>query len=94
MKRFWRRFQRSASGIRLFGPLSWFRSRKDQIIFKLGAEGGTLTLMGIKAANGWRFRTVTDESILFDLLNEGDRKGLEFKHQSDWVDSLDSALKR
>jgi hypothetical protein len=56
------------------------------------AEGGTLTLLGIKAANGWRFRLVRDESTLADLLSEEDRQGIEFRSESEWGDSWEAAL--
>jgi hypothetical protein len=63
-----------------------------EIIVEVLAEGGTLTLVGIKAANGWRFRLVRDESTLADLLSEEDRQGIEFRSESEWVDSWEAAL--
>jgi len=63
-----------------------------EIILEALAEGGSLTIIGIRTANGWRFRLVLDESTLADLLSEEDRAGLEFKHESDWVDSWEDAL--
>jgi hypothetical protein len=70
------------------------RTEGGEIILKAISEGGSLTLAGINAANGWRFCVVRDESTMFDLLNEADREGLEFRHVSGWMDSLDSALGR
>ena len=63
-----------------------------EVIVKVGAEGGSLTLVGIKAANGWRFRAIRNESTLYDLLSEEDREGLVFRDESDWVDSFDASL--
>jgi hypothetical protein len=64
-----------------------------EIILKALAEGGSLTLIGIRVSNGWRFRLVRDESTLADLLCEEDRHGIEFRSESDWVDSWQEALK-
>jgi hypothetical protein len=63
-----------------------------EIILEALAEGGSLTLLGIKAANGWRFRLVRDESTLADLLSEEDRQGIEFRSESEWVSSWQGAL--
>ncbi len=63
-----------------------------EIVLKVGGEGGSLTLLRIKAASGWRFRVIRDESTLRGLLNEEDCEGLEFWSQSDWIDSWESAL--
>lgn len=59
---------------------------------EVGGEGGSLTIVAISAADGWRYRMVRDESILRALLSKEDRVGLEFWHQSDWVDSWEAAL--
>jgi hypothetical protein len=41
----------------------------NEIIIECGVEGGTVALLGIKAANGWRFRAVRNEmTIEFDLM--------------------------
>jgi hypothetical protein len=63
-----------------------------EVILDIGAEGGALTIEGSRTANGWRFRAIRNEYALFDLLNEEDREGLEFWHQSDWVQSFEAAL--
>jgi hypothetical protein len=41
-------------------------------------------MVGMRAADGWRFRLVRDETTLRELLNAEDRVGLEFWRQSDW----------
>jgi hypothetical protein len=43
-----------------------------EIIIECGVEGGSWTLVGIKAANGWRFRTIRNEAALFDDDPEAD----------------------
>jgi hypothetical protein len=63
-----------------------------EVILKIGAEGGSLTMVGMRAANGCRFRLVRNESVLRELLNAEDRVGLQFWQQSDWVESLEGAL--
>jgi hypothetical protein len=63
------------------------RTERAEIILKVLAEGGSLTVLGIKTGNGWRFRLVRNESTLADLLNEEDRQGIEFRSESEWVDS-------
>jgi hypothetical protein len=68
------------------------RAEAGEVIVKVGAEGGSWTLVGIKAVNGWRFRAIRNEAALYDLLSEEDREGLEFRHESDWVETWESAL--
>jgi hypothetical protein len=65
---------------------------KPVTILEIRAEGGSLTIVGIKADNAWRFRLVRNECAHFDLLNEEDRAGLVFYEESDWVSSWDQAL--
>jgi hypothetical protein len=62
-----------------------------EVILEALAEGGSLTLLGIKAGNRWRFRLVRDESTFADLLNEEDRQGM-FRSESEWVGSWKEAL--
>jgi hypothetical protein len=45
----------------------------EEIILRVGAEGGSIALLAIETAAGWRFRMTTDESTFYDLLNEDDR---------------------
>jgi hypothetical protein len=68
------------------------RAKPAEIILEALAEGGSLTLLGIKSGNGWRFRLVRDESTFANLLNEEDRQGIEFRSESVWVDSWEEAL--
>jgi hypothetical protein len=55
-------------------------------------EGGSLTVLGIKTDNGWRFKITTDEGTLISLLSEEDAAGLEPRHETAWVDSWETAL--
>jgi hypothetical protein len=54
---------------------------RPPVILDIGAEGGLLTIAGIRTADSWRFRLVRDETTLRALLNAEDREGLEFWHQ-------------
>jgi hypothetical protein len=62
------------------------------VIIEAGFEGGSLTMLGVRTANRWRFRIVTDEGTLISLLSEEDAAGLEPRYESDWVDSWEVAL--
>jgi hypothetical protein len=68
------------------------RVEVGKVILELGGEGGSLTVEGMRAADGWRFRFVRDESGLSALLDEEDCKGLVFRHESDWVHSFETPL--
>ena len=60
---------------------------QSEIIVKVGAEGGDLTLYGVRTEKGWIFsRDVIDQSLL--LLGEP-----EIRHSSATVDSWEEALK-
>jgi hypothetical protein len=58
-------------------------------------EGGSLTMIGIRTDNAWRFKIATDEGTIWDLLSDEDRGSstpANFRHDSEWVDSWDDAL--
>lgn len=63
-----------------------------EVVLEALGEGGSLTLLRVKATNGWRFRVVSNEGTFRDLLSEEDQEGIEFLHQSDWVNSFESAV--
>jgi hypothetical protein len=63
-----------------------------EVILDVGAEGGALTIEGMRTANGCRFRAIRNEYALMDFLREEDREGFEFWSGSGWVDSFDRAL--
>jgi hypothetical protein len=64
-----------------------------ETILKLGAEGGSLTLFANRDAAGhWMFWTQTDESTMYDLLDEEDLRGLgSLVKTSESVSSLPEA---
>ena len=51
-------------------------------IVEVGAEGGSITLFGVRTAHGWRFTRSVDESI----------DDLSSRNRSEAVDSWDAAL--
>lgn len=57
---------------------------KKEIILRVGAEGGTLTLFRRLSDSSWQFHVETDETALLDLLDEDDRQGLS-KIERPWV---------
>lgn len=68
---------------------------KSEVILELGAEGGSITLFGIKNAEGeWEFVFETNEVALFDLLSEEDCIGMgspisRFPLMSAWSEALE-----
>jgi hypothetical protein len=82
----------AASGFAMTSTVTTPHPHRAEVILELGAEGGSLTLVGTKAAHGWRFRMIRDESTLRDLLSEEDCEGLELQSESSWVDSWEAAL--
>jgi hypothetical protein len=59
----------------------------SEVIIQVGAEGGDLTLYGMRTADGWLFsRSVIDQSML--LLDQ-----TEMRHSSDSVAAWPDALK-
>ena len=66
---------------------------ENEIILEAGTEGGLLILLGRQGTRGgWRFRTVTDEGTLLDLLNEEDLVDFEPRHETAWIISWEAAL--
>jgi hypothetical protein len=66
-----------------------------EIILDAGFEGGSLTMLGIRSDNGWRFQIAVDEGTTFDLLSDKDPAGMtpsDFRRKSDWVDGWEAAL--
>jgi hypothetical protein len=65
-------------------------SAKPTTILQILAEGGSLSILGMRTGTGWRFRLVRNESTLGDLLNADDRAGLELHYASDWLPWADA----
>jgi hypothetical protein len=60
---------------------------KSEIIVKVGAEGGDITIYGIRTKQGWLFsREVIDQSLM--LLDEG----ATIQHKSEVANSWPGAL--
>lgn len=59
-----------------------------QVIVKVGCEGGSFTLYGIQAPNGWQFRAETNEAVLID------DEDLSEPAERPWVKTWRSALKQ
>ncbi len=68
-----------------------------QVILKIGAEGGSIAILGQRSGLGnWKFFMETDETAMADLLSGEDRSSLghrDFNRQSGIVDNFDDALK-
>jgi hypothetical protein len=61
-----------------------------QVIVKIGAEGGSLTMQGVSDDNDrWRFRLVRSE---MNLLEEEEFSPEELYNESEWITSWDDAL--
>jgi hypothetical protein len=70
---------------------------KLQVILELGAEGGSITIMGRKSPGGaWRFCLEKNEAAMADLLSEEDLADFasgDFHSRSAFVSSFDEALR-
>jgi hypothetical protein len=66
---------------------------KAEIILKVGAAGGSLTLFGIKSPDGqWKFFQERNETAAYDLLSEEDREGLTPVSRTPYMHSIENAL--
>ena len=67
---------------------------KDEVIFKVIAVGGSLTLFGIKSSDTrWKFYAELDERSVCDLLPEDERAGLNPFYRSPHMHSIEDALR-
>jgi hypothetical protein len=65
--------------------------QQNELILEIGADGGSIKLLGTRTPNGWRFRrSVLDQTPA--LLTDEDRGDLlsTIQHESDWVDSWEA----
>ena len=60
----------------------------EQTILKVGSEGGCIELRGFQTDGAWRFRLVTNETTLIEILEEDVDPAID----SPWVSSWDAAL--
>src|SRR5262249_7031765 len=68
-----------------------------EIILKIGAEGGTVTISRERIAEkNWQFRTKLDETTLYDMLSDEDRSGMTVKDfaRTEYTLTFQEALKR
>jgi hypothetical protein len=65
---------------------------KPEVILEVGAELGSLTLLGTRAAHGWRFRIQTIDQSAWLLSDDDEDTGPKTYRLSDWVDSWEEAL--
>ena len=64
-----------------------------EIVLEVGAEGGSITLLGRRNADeNWQFEMETNETALYDLLSEEDRNTIGEYAQSACVCSFHEAL--
>lgn len=67
--------------------------KKIEIILKVGAAGGSLTLFGSKSANGkWDFFIERNEAAMCDLMDEEDREGFIPISRTPYVHSVEEGL--
>jgi hypothetical protein len=73
---------------RVLPTMSEETRKVGEVILKVGTAGGSLTLVGVRSAQGWQFqRKVYDCGLV--LINEGP----PISRESDWIDSWEAALK-
>ena len=69
---------------------------KLQVILEIGAEGGSMTILGSRSPSGdWKFCSERNEAAIADLLSEEDLAGFgleNFYHRSGFVDTFEQAL--
>jgi hypothetical protein len=64
-----------------------------EVILEIGAEGGSLTILGICDPEcGWQFLNERNETTFRGMLPEEEEKGLEFYERSGYVASFAEAL--
>lgn len=73
-------------------PVSAAVAEDKQVIVKVGAEGGSLTLYGIQSPDGWQFRVETNEAALVD--DDDDDDDMLDLPKRPWVTAWRSALKQ
>ena len=69
------------------------KKNKQELILKVGAAGGSLSVWSVSAKDGTRsFVVKTDESTLKDFMDEEDANGLSFKSETGPLHSFADAL--
>ena len=66
---------------------------KHEIIVQVGAEGGSVTLLGMRDLDGkWHFMRKTNESTHSALLSEQEKEGISFATSHGWVHTIADGL--
>jgi len=66
---------------------------RKEIILDIGGAGGSITLCGVKSPKGkWKFFKQSDESFIFDLLDEEDQEGVTPVSRTKCAFSIEEAL--
>jgi hypothetical protein len=68
-----------------------------EIVLKIGAEGGSLTILRERIAEqGWQFRVKVDETTLYDMLSEEDRRGMRVEDfaRTEYAHTFQEALRQ
>jgi hypothetical protein len=66
---------------------------KQELVLKVGAAGGSLSVWSVNAKDGTRsFVVITDESTLKDFLDKEDASGITFKSKTALLRSFADAL--
>jgi hypothetical protein len=69
------------------------KKNKQELILKVGAAGGSISVWSVNAKDGTQFFVVTtDESTLKEFMNEEDANGLSFKSKTEPLHSFADAL--
>ena len=68
-----------------------------EIVLEIGAEGGSLTILRERIAEGgWQFRVKLNETTLYDMLSEEDRRGMRVEDfaRTEYAHTFQEALSR
>ncbi len=68
-----------------------------EIVLKIGAEGGTLTILREQIVEqGWQFRIELNETTLYDMLSEEDQRGMGVEDfaRTEYAPTCQEALRR
>jgi hypothetical protein len=69
------------------------KKNKQELILKVGAMGGSISVWSLKSKDGTRtFLVKTDESTLKDLMTEEEAEGIAFKSKTEPLHSFAEAL--
>lgn len=74
-------------------PIRKSRMNQSEVILKVGAEGGTLSILGERTPAGdWRFQIGRNETAVYDMLSEDDQNGITPCEDSRYMGSFADAI--